>query len=52
VPIDAVVLLQCANLALAKVKHVSAVVKERLKEDTERRDKGGLRAELRAENAR
>ena len=51
-PADAVVILQCANLALVKVKDLSAVVMERLKEDAKRRDKGGLMAELSAENAR
>jgi exosome complex component RRP45 len=52
VPIDAVVLLQCTSLALVKVKELSALVTKRLDEDAKRRDKGGLMAELSAENAR
>jgi exosome complex component RRP45 len=51
-PIDAVILLQCANLALVKIKDISAVVNKRLKEDYERRNKGWLMTELSAENAR
>jgi exosome complex component RRP45 len=51
-PVDAVILLQCANLALLKIKDISAVVNKRLKEDYERRNKVELMAELSAENAR
>lgn len=51
-PIDAVILLQCANLALVKIKDISAVINKRLKEDYKRRGTGGLAAELSAENAR
>jgi len=50
--IDAVLLLQCTNLALVKVKELSAFVAKRLDEDAKKRDKGGLMAELSAENAR
>jgi exosome complex component RRP45 len=52
VAIDAVLLLQCTNLALVRVKELSAFVAERLEEDARKRDKGGLMAELSAENAR
>jgi exosome complex component RRP45 len=51
-PIDAVMLLNCTNLALIKVKELSAVVSRRLDEEFKKRDKGGLMAELSAENAR
>lgn len=50
--IDAVLLLQCTNLALVRVKELSTFVARRLDEDTKKRDKGGLGAELSAENAR
>ena len=52
VAIDAVLLLQCTNLALVRVKELSAFVAKRLEEDAKKRDKGGLMAELSAENAR
>jgi len=51
-PIDAVSLLQCANVALVKIKEISAIVTTRLAEEARRRDMGGLMAELRAENER
>ncbi|PSR83644.1 exoribonuclease [Coniella lustricola] len=50
---EAVALLQCTNVALSKAKEFSALVDQKLLEDTKRRDKGGLIAELlSAENAR
>jgi len=52
VPMDAMALLHCTNVALVKVKEISAFITRRLQEDAKRRDKGGLMAELRAENAR
>lgn len=52
VAVDAVALLQCTSLALTKVKEFSAIITERLALDAKKRDKGGLMAELSAENAR
>lgn len=51
-PVDAVVLLQCTSVALTKAKELSDFLDRKLLEDTKRRDKGGLMAELSAENAR
>jgi exosome complex component RRP45 len=51
-PVDAVALLQCTSLALVKVKEFSERVDRALAEDAKRRDKGGLMAELTAENDR
>ncbi|KAK4146207.1 ribosomal protein S5 domain 2-type protein [Dichotomopilus funicola] len=51
-PVNAVVLLQCTGVALAKVKEFDELVDRRLTEDLKRRDKGGFMAELRAENDR
>ncbi|KAH6624790.1 ribosomal protein S5 domain 2-type protein [Chaetomium sp. MPI-SDFR-AT-0129] len=51
-PVNAVVLLQCTGVALAKVKEFDELVDRRLAEDLKRRDKGGFMAELRAENDR
>ncbi|KAH8591784.1 ribosomal protein S5 domain 2-like protein [Bisporella sp. PMI_857] len=51
-PTDAVMLLQCANVALQHVLKLSKIMDEKLAEDTKKRDKGGMRAELSAENAR
>lgn len=53
VPMDAVVLLHCSNVALLKVKEFSAYIARRLDEDSNKRDKSGLVAEmLSAENSR
>jgi exosome complex component RRP45 len=52
IAVDAVSLLKCTNLALVKVKEFSTYMDEKLAEDTKRRDKGGLMAELQAENDR
>ncbi|RYP79147.1 hypothetical protein DL771_000125 [Monosporascus sp. 5C6A] len=51
-PVEAVMLVQCASAALTKVKELSAFLDEKLAEDSKRRDKGGLMAELSAENDR
>jgi exosome complex component RRP45 len=51
-PVEAVALLQCTGVALTKVKDMSAYLDRKLAEDTKRRDKGGLLAELSAENDR
>ena len=52
VAVDAVVLLRCSALAVVKVKEISNMLDSKLAEDVKRRDKGGLMAELRAENER
>lgn len=52
VPVDAVALLHCTNVALVKVKEFSGYITRRLDEDAKKRDKGGLMAELSAENDR
>jgi len=46
VPVDAVVLLNCVQVALVKVREISAFVGGKLEEDKRRRDKGGKLAEL------
>lgn len=51
-PVEAVALLQCTSVALTKAKEFSALVDRKLAEDFKRRDKGGLMAELRADNDR
>lgn len=51
-PVDGLSVLTCVNGALEKVKMLDKLVKERLADDERRRDKGGLMAELRAENER
>jgi exosome complex component RRP45 len=50
--VDAIILLKCASLALVKVKDFSAFLDQKLAEDAKQRDKGGLMAELSAENDR
>jgi exosome complex component RRP45 len=50
--VEAVSLIQCASAAIAKVKEFSTLVDQGLAEDFKRRDKGGLLAELSAENER
>ncbi|KAK0738426.1 ribosomal protein S5 domain 2-type protein [Schizothecium vesticola] len=51
-PVEAVALLQCTSVALAKAKELSGLLDTKLAEDAKRRDKGGLLAELSAENDR
>lgn len=51
-PVDPLLMLKCTTLALEKVKTLHAFVQKRLDEDAMTRDKGGLIAELSAENAR
>ncbi|KAF7533476.1 hypothetical protein G7054_g7037 [Neopestalotiopsis clavispora] len=51
-PVEALSLVQCANIAMQQVKLFSNMLDQRLAEDSKRRDKGGLLAELSAENAR
>ncbi len=52
VAIDAPVFVSCAQTALAKTKEFTEMVDRKLVEDAKRRDKGGLMAELTAENDR
>ncbi|KAL8894568.1 MAG: hypothetical protein Q9192_004214, partial [Flavoplaca navasiana] len=52
VPSDALVLLKCVDVAVAKVRELDALVAEALEKDAAKRDIGGLMAELSAENAR
>jgi exosome complex component RRP45 len=51
-PVEAVALLQCTNVALTKANEFSTYLDKKLAEDAKRRDKGGLMAELSAENDR
>ncbi|KAI0481208.1 ribosomal protein S5 domain 2-like protein [Xylariaceae sp. FL0804] len=51
-PVEAVSLVQCASMAFAQVQEFSKLLDRKLAEDLKRRDKGGLLAELSAENAR
>jgi len=51
-PVDAVALLNCVNVAGVKVKELSKFIAGRLEADAKKRDKGGLMAELRADNDR
>ncbi len=51
-PVEAVALLQCASLALTKVKDLSDILDQKLVEDVKRRNRGGLIVELSAENDR
>ncbi|PNY24021.1 Exosome complex component rrp45 [Tolypocladium capitatum] len=50
--IDAPIFVQCAQTALSKSKEFTDLVDRKLAEDAKRRDKGGLMAELTAENER
>ncbi|KAM0271657.1 hypothetical protein ACHAQH_008992 [Verticillium albo-atrum] len=50
--VEATALLQCSAMAAQKVKELSDLVDRKLAEDAKRRDKGGLMAELSAENDR
>ncbi|KAL8750243.1 MAG: hypothetical protein Q9199_007200 [Rusavskia elegans] len=52
VPSDALVLLKCVDVAVAKVKELDALIAKALERDAAKRDIGGLMAELSAENAR
>lgn len=51
-PVDAVSLLHCTSRAAVKVKELHKIVFSKLEEDSKRRDRGGLIAELSAENSR
>ncbi|OTB06892.1 hypothetical protein M426DRAFT_54688 [Hypoxylon sp. CI-4A] len=51
-PVEAATLLQCTSVALNKVKEFSTLLDQKLAQDSQGRNKGGLLAELSAENAR
>ncbi|OJD36183.1 exosome complex component rrp45 [Diplodia corticola] len=51
-PVDPLAILQCNNVALSKVQTITKYIQSKLEEDNKKRDKGGLMAELSAENAR
>ncbi|KAL2205071.1 ribosomal protein S5 domain 2-like protein [Sarocladium strictum] len=50
--VDAPLFIKCAQSALNKTKEFSDMLERKLNEDAKRRDKGGLLAELSAENER
>jgi exosome complex component RRP45 len=52
VPVDALALLGCTNTALRKVREISELIATKLREDSTKRDIGGLIAELSAQNDR
>lgn len=52
VPVDPLALLGCTSTALAKVKEISELISIKLREDSTKRDVGGLIAELSAQNDR
>jgi exosome complex component RRP45 len=51
-PVEALQILQCGNMAVARAKELSDLLDRELAADAKRRDKGGLMAELSAENNR
>ncbi|OIW33657.1 hypothetical protein CONLIGDRAFT_652165 [Coniochaeta ligniaria NRRL 30616] len=51
-PVEAVALIQCTQLALTAVKSFTEYLDQKLDADSKRRNKGGLLAELSAENDR
>ncbi|KAI5459921.1 ribosomal protein S5 domain 2-type protein [Mariannaea sp. PMI_226] len=50
--LDAPLFIQCASVAVSRAKELTDLVDRKLAEDAKRRDKGGLMAELTAENDR
>jgi exosome complex component RRP45 len=52
VPVDAVALLRCTEVAMVKVAALSRVLRASLEADAQKRDANGMAAELRAENER
>lgn len=52
VEVEAVTLLRCVETAVGKIKELVRLVDEELDRDSKQRDKGGLMAELSAENDR
>jgi exosome complex component RRP45 len=52
VAIDALALLNCTTVALARVKETISLISTKLQEDATKRNVGGLIAELKAQNDR
>ena len=52
IAVDALVLLDCTNVALTKVMEMTQVITDKLDEDAKKRNRAGLMAELSAENER
>lgn len=52
VPVDALALLNCTNVALVKVQEITKLITRKLEDDSKKRNVGGLIAELSAENER
>lgn len=50
--VDALVLLRAVDVAVEKVRELGKVLDRALEADAKKRDKGGISAELSAENAR
>lgn len=50
--VDALSLLRCVEMAVGKVQELSKVLERALEKDAKMRDKGGISAELSAENER
>lgn len=51
-PADALMLLQCVDVAVQKVAELGKTIKGALERDAQRRDPGGMEAELQATNER
>lgn len=52
VSVDALILLDCMNITLKKVKQITELISTKLREDATQRDIGGVIAELSAQNNR
>ena len=52
IEVEAVTMLRCIGLAVVKIRELVAIVNGALEQDIKARDKGGLMAELQAENER
>ena len=52
VPMDALALLNCTNVALVKVQEMTKIMSKKLEDDARARNLGGLIEELSAENER
>lgn len=52
IAVDALMLLNCTNVALTKIKEIATFIAGKLEEDSKKRNLGGLMAELNAENER
>lgn len=52
IDVDALTLLRCIEIAMAKIRVLGKVVAEALEKNAQKRDQGSMRAELSAENDR